>query len=74
MSDESEFRLEFDASEARRAASAAADVEKLADSLDHVARASSKASSKTLIGGFGGLSKDAKAATDAIESTDQSLG
>jgi tape measure domain-containing protein len=49
MSDSSEFKLEFDASEAREAARAAADVEKLADSLDHVAKASAKVPSKTAI-------------------------
>ncbi len=64
--DDTEFKLQFDADEAKRAAAAAADVEKLADSLDHVARASKKASSNTLVGGFGGLSKGAKAAVDVV--------
>jgi tape measure domain-containing protein len=50
MSDESEFKLQFDASEARRAAAAASDVDKLADSLDHLRVASAKVPAKTLPG------------------------
>lgn len=67
MSDPSEFKLEFDASEAAAAARAASDVERLADSLDHVASASAKTRAKTLIGGFGGISSDAKASKAALE-------
>ncbi len=66
MSDPSEFQVEFDADEVKAAAHAAADVDKLADSLDHLARSAKKVPSKTLVGGFGGLTSDAKAASDAV--------